>query len=73
MNWILLVFLIYTLVGASLVARNLRGMHVSASVREWAMLLLLWPFMLRFFLQMSVLQARIDELERWADSEKNKH
>ncbi len=72
MAWIILVLLIYPLIGALLVARNLRGMQVSASLPEWVALILLWPLMFSFFLQMAMMQARISELENWADSkEKN--
>ncbi len=68
MAWILLVLLIYPLIGALLVARNLRGMQVSASLPEWVTLVLLWPLMVSFFAQMALMQARISELENWADS-----
>jgi hypothetical protein len=72
MAWIILVLLIYPLFGALLVTRNLRGMQVSASLPEWVTLILLWPLMVRFFLQLALMQARISELESWADSkEKN--
>jgi len=67
MAWIILVPLIYALIGALLVARNLRGMQVSASLSEWVTFILLWPLMVRIFLQLAVLQARISELENWAD------
>ncbi len=72
MAWIILVLLIYPLFGALLVARNLRGMQVSASLPEWVTLILLWPLMVSFFLQLALMQARISELENWADS-KEKH
>ena len=68
MIWIILVLLIYALIGALLVARNLRGMQVSASLPEWVTLILLWPLMVRFFFQLALMQARISELENWADS-----
>ena len=68
MAWILLVLLIYPLIGALLVARNLRGMQVSASLPEWVALILLWPLMASFFLHLALMQVRISELENWADS-----
>jgi len=70
MTWILLALLIYVLSGTLLVARNMRGMRVSARMDEWIVLIFLWPLMLRFFLQLAVLQARIQELEDWADAER---
>jgi hypothetical protein len=68
MTWIILVLLVYPLIGALLVTRNLRGMQVSASLREWVAFIFFWPLMISFFLQLSLLQARISELENWADS-----
>lgn len=67
MTWILLALLVYALLGAFLVARSMRGMHVSASMDEWIALVLLWPLMLGFFVQLAVLQARIRQLQDWAD------
>ena len=67
MTWILLALLTYALSGAFLVARSMRRMHVSAGMDEWVALILLWPLMLRFFLQLAVLQARIEQMEDWAN------
>jgi len=70
MTWILLALLVYALLGALLVARNMRGMNVSAGMDEWVLLILLWPLMLRFFLQLAVLQARIEHMEDWANEQR---
>jgi hypothetical protein len=70
MTWILLALLVYVLFGAFLVARSMRGMHVSAGMDEWIALIFLWPLMLRFFVHLAVLQARIQELENWANEER---
>ena len=70
MTWILLALLTYALSGAFLVARSMRRMHVSAGMDEWVALILLWPLMLRFFLQLTMLQARIQELENWANEQR---
>ena len=67
MNWILLALLIYTLCGALLIARTMRGMQVSASAGEWVTLIFLWPLMLRFFVHLAAIQSRIAEMEKWAD------
>ena len=72
MTWILLALLLYTLLGAALVSRNMRGMQVAASLPEWLVLILLWPFMLQFLLQLAVLQARIHQLERWGHTQARK-
>ncbi len=72
MTWILVALLAYALLGATLVAYNMREMQVSASPREWALLILLWPLMLRFFLQLAVLQAEMHGLERWGESRAKK-
>ena len=70
MTWILLAVLVYALLGAFLVARSMRRMHVSAGMDEWVLLILLWPLMLRFFLQLAVLQARIEHMEDWANEQR---
>jgi len=67
MTWILLALLVYALYGAFLVARTMRGMQVSAGVDEWIVLILLWPLMVRLFVQLAMLQTRIRQLEDWAD------
>ena len=72
MTWILLFLLLYTLLGAVLVSHNMRGMQVSASLHEWVILVLLWPLMLRFFLQLAVIQARFRQWERWSDTQARK-
>lgn len=70
MTWILLALLIYVLAGALLVARSMRGMQASAKANEWIVLILLWPLMLRFFVQLAVLQASMQRLEDWADEKR---
>jgi len=70
MTWILLALLVYVLFGAFLVARTMRGMHVSAGMDEWIVLILLWPRMLQFFLHLAMFQARIQEMENWANEER---
>ncbi len=69
MTWIIFILLAYVLIGALLIARQMRGLQVSASMREWATFVLLWPLMIRFFLQLTLLQARISQVEDWADPE----
>lgn len=72
MPWILLALLVYTLLGAMLVSHFMRGMQVSASPREWVAFVLLWPLMRPLYLQLAVLQARIRQLEHWADTRARK-
>jgi hypothetical protein len=67
MTWILLALLVYTLIGATLVAQSMGGMHVDADPREWLVLIFLWPLLLRFFLQLAVIQAEFRRLEQWEE------
>ena len=72
MNWILLVFLFYALIGASLVRRCMRGMMVSATVGEWIQMVLLWPFFLNLFKYLEIVQSQMKALEVWASDEEKK-
>ncbi len=69
MNWILFVLLIYTFIGALLIWRNMRGLSVKANPGEWIALIFFWPFSLRFFAQLAMVQSMIKDLEEWGDSQ----
>ena len=69
MNWILLAFLFYSLIGALLVRRCMRGLIVRATVGEWVMMILLWPFCLNLFTYLEIIQSQIKALEVWASDE----
>jgi hypothetical protein len=71
-NWILLVFLFYALIGALLVRRCMRGLVVRATVSEWVMMILLWPFCLNLFAYLEIVQSQIKALEVWASDEDRK-
>jgi hypothetical protein len=66
MNWIFFALLIYTFIGSLLIVRTMRGLNVQASPGEWIVILFLWPICLRFFAQLSMVQAMIKELEHWS-------
>ena len=72
MNWILLAFLFYALIGALLVRRCMRGMVVQATVGEWTQMVLLWPFYLNLFKYLEIVQSQIKALEVWAADEDRK-
>jgi hypothetical protein len=72
MNWILLAFLFYALIGALLVRRCMRGMLVHATVGEWIQMVLLWPFYLNLFRYLEIVQSQLKALEVWASDEENK-
>ncbi|HEY42594.1 MAG TPA: hypothetical protein G4O11_01290 [Anaerolineae bacterium] len=72
MNWILLASLFYALIGALLVRRCMRGLVVRATVGEWAMMILLWPFCLNLFTYLEIVQSQIEALEVWASDEDSK-
>ena len=72
MNWILLVFLFHTLIGALLVRRCMRGMVVQATVGEWTQMVLLWPFFLNLFKYLEIVQSQMKALEVWASDEERK-
>ena len=63
MNWILLGLFIYTLIGSVLASRNMRGLHVQANLVEWFILIILWPFSLKFYVQLAIVQSMIQNLE----------
>jgi hypothetical protein len=69
MNWILFILLIYTLIGALLIWRYMRGLSVKAKAGEWIALIFMWPFSLRFFAQLAMMQAMIEDLEHWSQSQ----
>ncbi len=64
------IFLIYLAIGLILMIRNFRGFTVGASLGEWLVLILLWPFLLhRFYLFMSFLHRQERDLKEWAERE----
>ena len=69
MNWILFALLIYILIGSILVVRTMRGLDVQASPGEWMVILFLWPLSLRFFAQLAMMQAMIQNLELWSEDQ----
>ena len=72
MNWILLAFLFYALIGALLVRRCMRGMVFQATVGEWTQMVLLWPFFLNLFKYLEIVQSQMKALEVWAADEDRK-
>lgn len=72
MNWILLAFLFYALIGALLVKRCMRDLLVRATVGEWMMMILLWPFYLNLFRYLEIVQTQMKALEVWASDEDRK-
>jgi hypothetical protein len=72
MNWILLALLFHSLIGALLVRRCMRGLVVRATVGEWAMMILLWPFCLNLFTYLEIVQTQLKALEVWASEEDRK-
>jgi len=72
MNWILLAFLFYALIGALLVRRCMLGLLVRATVGEWMMMVLLWPFYLNLFKYLEIVQSQMKALEVWASDDDGK-
>jgi hypothetical protein len=69
MTWILLAFLFHALIGALLVRRCMRGMLIRATLSEWIMMVLGWPFFLNLFRYLDLVQAQLNALEVWAADE----
>ena len=67
MNWVLLVLFFYTLIGSILASRTIRGLHVQAKLFEWIVLIFFWPFSLRFYAQMAIIQSMIQNMEYLED------
>lgn len=67
MVWFLLGLLIYIQIGAVLVARVFSGLRVESSPGDMLVLVILWPFAIRFFrfvLQMQHVTRSLREWER---------
>ena len=56
-------FLVYLLTGSLLISRNMRGFDVNASLTEWVILIFLWPFSLRLFALLSIMQNTVSNLK----------
>jgi hypothetical protein len=69
MNWILLGIFIYTLIGSLLASLNMRGLHVQAKAGEWLILIFLWPFSLKFYAQLAIVQSMIQNLEQLEENQ----
>jgi hypothetical protein len=67
MNWFLLGVLFYIFTGAILITLSMRGMKVTASVREWLTILLLWPLMLQLFAHLAIIQSMVRNFETAAE------
>ena len=72
MDWILLALLFHALIGALLVRRCMRGLVVRATVGEWMLMVLLWPFYLNLFKYLEIVQSQMKALEVWASDEERK-
>ena len=72
MYWIILTLLVYTLIGAWLVMRCMGDMIVSATLREWMMMILLWPCYLQFFTFLEKLQSSVKAIEIWSSNKDRK-
>ncbi len=63
------ILLIYLAIGLILMMWYFRGFTVGASLGEWLVLILLWPFLLhRFYLFMSFLHRQERDLKEWAEA-----
>jgi hypothetical protein len=69
MSWFLLGILVYCFTGTVLVVRNMRGMVVKASLSEWLAIILLWPFALRFFAHLAMVQSMVKTFETLAQDQ----
>ena len=56
---------IYLLLGLIAVSGASWKLNLTASVGEWVLLYLLWPFYIRFFIHMCMLRSMIGNLSEW--------
>ncbi|MFQ5924171.1 MAG: hypothetical protein ACE5M4_15140 [Anaerolineales bacterium] len=67
MIWLIVGLLVYVQIGALLLVWLLKGMSVEAGLKDWMILLLLWPLVIPFFRFLLHTRSMVRVLQDWED------